>query len=96
MKVAETPDVKVEVIDWPKFDVNNYSTVTEEVLGELYDKWEEQDLLQSDSEDLVSQLVSCIEQCVQRTATLRTITKHSRPWISADIANKLKNLGSSD
>jgi len=92
VSVDEKPDVKIEVIDWPKFDWNKYEMETEQVLSDLCDNWDKQDLLQSNSEILVSELVAGIEQCVQRTATLRTITKHSRPWISCDIANKLKDL----
>ena len=54
ISVDERPDIKVQVVDWPKFDWNKFSKETEDVLGELYAKWEEQDLLQLDPEILVS------------------------------------------
>jgi len=85
------PCGKMEVIDWPHFDWAEYKQQTEVCLQKVYDKWMEQkEVLDLDS--MVNELCVGIQECVDNTATTRTITKHSRPWISQEISDKFKEL----
>ena len=58
--VDERPDIKVEVVDWPKFDWDKYSNETEDVLGELHEKWVNRDFQQLDSDVYWFQSLSAV------------------------------------
>jgi len=60
-------------------------------LQKIYDKWMEQNEV-VDFDCMVNELCVGIQECDDNTATMRTITKHSRPWISEEITEKFKQL----
>lgn len=78
------------VIDWPKFNWAAYEQHSESCLKELHDRWnKEADVL---LDDMVRDMVANIEHCVEKTATWRDLTQHSKPWIDSTISDRLKKL----
>ena len=87
------PSGKLEVIDWPRFNWNEYESTTAAALGPLYDKWSVQkDVSTVDLDVMVKELSSCIHNCVSKVATSRIITKHSKPWFCPAISERFKHL----
>ena len=86
------PACKVEVIDWPRFNWNEYETVSATALSSLYDNWNNCYDSCDDLDVLVQDLTDCIHDCVHKVATMRTITKHSKPWFSPLISERFKYL----
>ena len=81
---------KFEVIDWPRFNWKEYCDSTASELNKLYDKWIVQSVENVDV--LVHELTVCLQECVDKIATTRIITKHSKPWFTSDIAERCKKL----
>ena len=88
------PPCKMEVIDWPRFNWKEYESITAIALNSLYENWFVQ--LHESNEDvdvLVKELTDCIWiKYVDKVATMRTITKHSKPWFSPVISDRFKIL----
>jgi len=81
---------KYDVIDWPKFNWDEFSKCSGVALDILLDKWKRG--ISESVDDMIDDLAICIQDCVDNTATRRTVTKHSKPWINPTISDKLKEL----
>jgi len=66
-----------EVIHWPRFNWTEYCHTTDSAFSELHDKW----LVCGDTivDTLAQELTLCIQECVNKIATIRAITRHSKP-----------------
>ena len=58
-----------------------WSVCSEANLSEVCNMWTTEPDLAVDM--MVKDLVSCVQECVEATATMRTVTQHSRPWIDS-------------
>jgi len=81
---------RFEVTDWPHFNWTEYRDSTASALSNLHDKWI--GCGDDNVDTLVQELTSCIQECVDKIATTRTITRHSKPWITPDISERCKKL----
>ena len=89
----KAPPSKMEVIDWPRFNWKEYESVTAEAISSLYEHWIVRvDENNEDLDVLVQELTDCLHECVNKVATKRTITKHSKPWFSPAISERFKYL----
>ena len=90
---SRAPPYTMEVIDWPRFNWKEYESITAIALSSLYDNWIA-DLYETnaDLDVMVKELTDCIQDCVDKVATMRTITNHSKPWISPLISDRFKTL----
>jgi len=84
------PLSRVEVIDWPRFNWKEYCDSTADALDTLYQNW----LLRSsdDTDGLVQELTSCIQECVDKVSSTRVITRHTKPWFTSEISERCKKL----
>jgi len=87
--------VRKEVKDWNKFDWTAYGSITSTVLNELSHQWMLTDYDDFDVDIMAKQLNDKINECVDKVAIKKIITKHSKPWINREISNKLKDLRNS-
>jgi len=85
-----TQPSKVTVVDWPKFCWSDYERYTETSLRELRQKWENQREFKLN--DMVDDFGACIHHGVDKTASWRVVTKHSKPWIDSEISDRFKEL----
>ena len=91
IQIGEKVDTqKYYVIDWPKFKWDEFSKCSAAALDSLLDKWKRG--INKSVDDMVHNLATCIQDCVDNTATRRTVTKHSKPWINPTISDRLKEL----
>ena len=60
-----------EVTDWPRFNWTAYRDSTASALSKLHDKWI--GCGDDNVDTLVQELTSCIQECVDKIATTRTI-----------------------
>ena len=89
VKIGDRPTSgRVDVIDWPHFDWNKYHDETALALGKLYDDWSSCDL--NDIDLLVGKLTHVIQECVEKVSTTRTISRHSKPWFTVELAERCK------
>ena len=87
------PPCKTEVIDWPRFDWKDYDDVTAVDLGSLYANWIDQyDSDCGDLDVLAQELTACLQKCIEKVATMRSITKHSKPWFSMTLSDRFKHV----
>ena len=56
----------------------------------MNDKWGQ--CLQVNCDEMVRDLVACIQRCVDEVAVKKVATAYSRPWINHTIAEQLKKL----
>jgi len=82
--------LRKEVVDWKQFDWNHYQETTGKKLLELHEKWLSVPDLQV--EQMSDELIEVIQLAVNDIASWKTITQHSRPWISPEISKQLKLL----
>ena len=83
-------EIKREVIDWRKFDGDAYKERTRSVLGGLLDNWHSDP--NHGIDDMIKELVDKVHECVEELACKKTLSVHSKPWISSDISDQLKIL----
>ena len=86
----DPPIPRLEVLHWKNFDWDTFQTLTCSTLHELCDKWTAES--EENVDHMVDQLSDCILGCVDKVASKRIISKHSKPWISSEISLKLKEL----
>ena len=48
--------------------------------------------LKLDCDEMVQELVACIQLCVDEVAEMKVVTTYSRPWIDHKIAQQFKKL----
>ena len=90
LKINEKPHFSpTEVINWDIFDWEKYGKVTKIKLEKL--------ILLLNSSDTspvqdVSDLISCLHDSVSEIATMKTVTRHSRPWIDAKSSRLIDSL----
>ena len=90
---SRAPPCKMEVIDWPRFNWKEFESITAIALNSLYENWFVRLHESKDKVDvLVKELTDCLQDCVNKVASMRTITKHSKPWFSPVISDRFKIL----
>ena len=82
---------KKSIIDWKKFDWKNYENQSKISLQNLILKWMKK---VPSVENMAAELKKMIEDLVEKIATKKTITSHSKPWISNEISEIFKELRS--
>ena len=70
------------VVDWPNFDWDAYEDETKQQFTSLLNSLATSN---PDPKTMSSQLVQTLTECVEEVATTRTISKHSKPWMSKEI-----------
>ena len=83
-------DTKREVIDWLKFDWDAYKKQTSSVLEAILEKWLNDD--DRDVDEMIQEFTEKLHECVEELASKKTLSVHSKPWISRDISDQLKLL----
>ena len=80
---------KREVVNWDKFNWGEYEVETKSSLDTLIKSWEE-DLV--GLEEMIEQLKEVIISSVEKIATKKIISHHTKPWINKEISDLLKAL----
>ena len=77
------------VIDWPNFDWDSYKEQTKLHFDAVLEKWKSS---LPDLKEMSSTIVGVFTKSVEEVGTTRTLSAHSRPWISPEISKELKEL----
>ena len=81
--------IKRKTIDWKKFDWSEYERTSKVCLHDLIKKWEKDD---STIEEKVEEVKNLLLSLIQKIAQYKTVTNHSRPWISCEMKAMLEEL----
>jgi len=87
---SQTQEIKREVIDWRKFDWDSYKEQSLPILQGLLDDWRSNPSQGVDI--MINGFTEKIHECVENLACKKTLSVHSKPWISSDISDQLKIL----
>ena len=80
---------KKTIIDQKKFNWKNYEVDSKSLLENLAKEWSRREI---PVESMVEQLKKLMEDLTQKIAVKKTITSHSKPWISNEISEIFKEL----
>ena len=78
-----------ETIDWEAFNWELYAIKSKSVLVELLQRWKSSKVAPVQA---VEQLADVINELVNDLAAVKIISKHTKPWISKEIAEEIKKL----
>ena len=76
-------------MDWPNFDWDSYKKKTKLHFDAVLEKWKSS---LPDLKEMSSTIVGVFTKSVEEVGTTRTLSAHSRPWISPEISKELKEL----
>ena len=80
---------RVSVINWEKFDWRKYEEQSKDKLSHMLETWKNRNI---SGEEKFEMLKENLHNLVESLAEKKTITRHSRPWIGAEISAKLNEL----
>ena len=82
---------KTKVIDWKAFDWTRYSSESKMVLQKLYKKWKDPKVKETVNE-MANNLQDQLQNIVTNIGKTKTITKHSKPWITPEIKEMIDDM----
>ena len=78
----------MKVIDWKKFEWNQYNEQSIDLLTAVIEEFKDQ----GSAQEMCDQLVKKLIELVDKIGVMKTISKHSRPWIDKDVSEILEQL----